>query len=111
MWDTLDSEAAFTTFHLGVEEESVVLIEQFGVHFTSSCQNRTAMGSREIRSARENGPLRVIIGKTLEFLKKFCEHIRTQSRIPGSSFYTGPAIPILMYHSGELWKIRYQASS
>ena len=79
MRDTLDSEAAITTFHLEIEEESVVRIEQFGVHFISFCQNHTAMGSREIRSARENCPIRVIIGKTLEFLKKFCEHIRTQS--------------------------------
>ena len=111
MRDTLDSEAVFTTFHLGVDEELSVLLEQFGVHFTSFCQNRTSMGSREIRSARENSPLRVIIGKTLEFLKKFCEHIHTQSRITGSSFYTVPAILILTYYSWELWKIRYRATS
>ena len=69
MHDAQDSEVVFTLYHQGIDEEETIFIDQFEVHITTYCQNRTCMSSSAIRLLRENGPLEIIIKKTYKALK------------------------------------------
>ena len=84
---------------------------EFGENTTNYLHAHPTMGDKQILEYITNGPPRVFINKTHEYLAELHEKIRRLSRKEGASFNHGPAPATLKFYSDGLMKIRKRGTS
>ena len=104
------SEEAFNELYRTLGEEADACGEQFEANLTTFMCEHTLLKDRKISRLISDGPMAVILYKTLVNYKLLLDTVR-QVLVSGLDWESGPAQSTLEHHAKELLKIRRHSNS